>query len=101
HISLNKYLHRISKVASLHCTKCPTASPESVEHFLLRCPAYSDRCKLLLAQCVKRGRDISLRKILDNLENLSALTDYVNATGRLKQTLGTIPRWSPPQDSED
>ncbi|KAF9004984.1 hypothetical protein BDQ17DRAFT_1240330, partial [Cyathus striatus] len=35
HISLNKYLHHIEKVALPHCTKCNSASPESVNHFLL------------------------------------------------------------------
>ncbi|KAF8999991.1 hypothetical protein BDQ17DRAFT_1245951 [Cyathus striatus] len=101
HISLNKYLHFIGKVASPHCTKGNSASPESVDHFLLRCPTYSDRRKPLLIQCTKRDRDISLHKILKDPENLTALADFVNATGHLKQTLGVVPCWSPTRDGED
>ncbi|KAF9007851.1 hypothetical protein BDQ17DRAFT_1178234, partial [Cyathus striatus] len=43
HIALNKHLHRIGKVASPMCTKCNTNSPESVDHFLLRCPAFANQ----------------------------------------------------------
>ncbi|KAF8994478.1 hypothetical protein BDQ17DRAFT_1181584, partial [Cyathus striatus] len=38
HIALNKHLHRIGKVPSPMCGKCFTNSPETVDHFLLRCP---------------------------------------------------------------
>ncbi|KAF8976887.1 hypothetical protein BDQ17DRAFT_167495 [Cyathus striatus] len=58
------HLHRIGKADSPNCRKCSMNSLESVEHYLLRCPAYSDRRKPLLAQCAQRDRQISLRKIL-------------------------------------
>ncbi|KAF8986404.1 hypothetical protein BDQ17DRAFT_1259686 [Cyathus striatus] len=41
HIVLNKYLHRIGKVAPLMCEKCNMNSPELVDHFLLQCPAFA------------------------------------------------------------
>ncbi|KAF9002428.1 hypothetical protein BDQ17DRAFT_1409464 [Cyathus striatus] len=59
------------------------------KHIILS-PVYTEPSKPLLIRCAKRGRrDISLRKILTDPTNLSALAEYVNVTGRLKQTLVT------------
>ncbi|KAF8987635.1 hypothetical protein BDQ17DRAFT_1258330 [Cyathus striatus] len=80
HISLNMHLHHIGKADSPNCGKCSKNSLESVEHYLLQCPAYSDRHKLLLAQCAQHNWKISLRKILSAPKNLSALADFINAT---------------------
>ncbi|KAF8996119.1 hypothetical protein BDQ17DRAFT_1194177, partial [Cyathus striatus] len=90
HIALNKHLHHISKVVSPMCMKCNTNSPETVDHFLLRCPAYTNQRFPLFTQCTNQRRDISLHIILTNPENYSTLAGYVNATSRLKQTLGMI-----------
>ncbi|KAF8985355.1 hypothetical protein BDQ17DRAFT_1174922, partial [Cyathus striatus] len=88
HIALNKYLHRISKADSPLCGKCTMNAPESVEHFLFRCPAFADRRYLLLTRRARRGQQISLCKILSAPTNLSALATYINATGHLRQMLG-------------
>ncbi|KAF8989956.1 hypothetical protein BDQ17DRAFT_1256338, partial [Cyathus striatus] len=92
HVALNTYLHRIGKVESPLCEKCDTHSPETVDHFLLRCTAFLQHRKLLLAQCAPRRQHLSLRRILSNAKNLAALATYVNATNRLRQTLGFIPQ---------
>ncbi|KAF8984150.1 hypothetical protein BDQ17DRAFT_1260931, partial [Cyathus striatus] len=98
HIALNRHLHRIGKVESPLCDKCALHSPETVEHYLLRCPAYRQHRTPLEAQCAPRRQRLSLRRILSNPEHLAALATYVNATGRLRQMLGVIPLWGPPSD---
>ncbi|KAF8986392.1 hypothetical protein BDQ17DRAFT_1259690, partial [Cyathus striatus] len=102
HIALNYHLHRIGKVESPFCGKCTHqilyGSYITVEHYVLRCPAYHQRRTPLEVRCAPRRQQLSLRRIFSNPENLAALATYINATGRLRQTLGVIPIWEPPSD---
>ncbi|KAF8988367.1 hypothetical protein BDQ17DRAFT_1257716, partial [Cyathus striatus] len=98
HIALNYHLHRIGKVESPFCGKRTLHSPETVEHYVLRCPAYHQQHTPLEVQCAPRRQQLSLHRIFSNPENLAALATYINATGRLRQTLGVIPIWEPPSN---
>ncbi|KIK79219.1 hypothetical protein PAXRUDRAFT_51835, partial [Paxillus rubicundulus Ve08.2h10] len=45
HITLNKHLHHIKKIASPLCPNCNKI--ETVEHFLTSCPQYTCECHTL------------------------------------------------------
>jgi hypothetical protein len=78
-VALNAHLNRIGKADSPTCQCCRRAD-ETVEHFVLHCPAHA-QARRLLAQ--KAGRDAhSLRKLLSNPNTIPHLLDYVAATKR-------------------
>ena len=89
HIPLNNYLKRIGKIDSDKCLKC-AEDPinmqivETVGHFLFECQAYEEEREELID---KTGRSqLSLAKIMKNVDKIKALATFVNRTGRFKET---------------
>lgn len=83
----NSYLHRIGQTSNPYCDNC--GSPETVEHLILECPAYTDaRCRLeQKIKCLNPG-PITLRIILgpwhspsSQRKALEALFDYLQDIG--------------------
>ncbi|KAG2122240.1 hypothetical protein DEU56DRAFT_746102, partial [Suillus clintonianus] len=87
HIPLNKHLHRLTKVNSPHCPHCPLID-ETILHFLFDCPQYK-RERHILA-CALGRKSTSLPYLLTDSEAIPHLARFVNATRRLKPTLGEI-----------
>lgn len=87
HVALNKHLHRIKCADSPLCPACEEA-PESVDHFLLFCPAY-DRARMrLLFEGGPQTR--GLHALLSERKLLRPLLQYIHETGRFKRTLGDL-----------
>jgi ribonuclease HI len=84
HIPLQNHLFRIQAVDSPTCQSCKEA-PETVAHFLTRCPAVAgDRHEFLGA----RGRDfLHLNYLFSSPEALLPMFDFIRATGRFRDTL--------------
>lgn len=80
HVQLRQHLHRLRATDSPMCEHCQTV-PETVAHFLLRCPRYSSERYLYLESL---GRDfLVLGFLFSSPEALLPLFDFVRATGRL------------------
>ena len=78
HIPLNKYLYRFKRVDSPRCPACGEAE-ETVEHFLLHCPAYAHE-RWALEKAIKSKPD--LKTLLGNHKATLALKNYMEATNR-------------------
>jgi ribonuclease HI len=79
HIPLNSYLHRFKKVDHARCPACGDPK-ESVEHYMLRCPAYAHErwpLRKFIGDSVPR-----LEKLLSNPKAIFPLINYIHATGR-------------------
>jgi hypothetical protein len=84
HIPLRQHLHHIQSVESLMCQLCEKA-PETVAHFLTRCPATADERHEHLGT---GGRDfLHLNFLFSSPEALLPLFDYIRASGRFTDTL--------------
>ncbi|KAJ8588030.1 hypothetical protein M405DRAFT_740973, partial [Rhizopogon salebrosus TDB-379] len=95
HVPLNLHLHRIRKSDTPRCPHCPLIN-ESVHHFLFECPRYQ-RARHIIA-CALGRQATSLPYLLAEAEATPHLTRYVNATRRLKSTLGEILMPAPEPD---
>src|SRR5271169_1644278 len=83
HCGLNHYLYRFKKRDDAGCEQCYGCDKETVEHFLLECPAYWE-ARLELKQ--KMGpQGMRLDKVLGDKEGAIAMAKYVERTGRLKE----------------
>ncbi|KAF8600949.1 hypothetical protein BDV93DRAFT_418050, partial [Ceratobasidium sp. AG-I] len=79
HVQLRQHLHRLRAVDSPMCEHCPTA-PETVAHFLLRCPQYASERYIYLESS---GREfLVLDFLFSSREALAPLFDFIRATGR-------------------
>ncbi|KAG2156408.1 hypothetical protein DEU56DRAFT_695682, partial [Suillus clintonianus] len=87
HIPLNKHLHRLTKADSPHCPHCPQAE-ETIHHYLFACPQYQRERHIL--SCALGRKSTSLPHLLATPEAIPHLVCFVNATRRLKPTLGEI-----------
>jgi len=88
HVPLNVHLHRIKKIPSPSCPNCGHPS-ETVQHFLLRCPAYRN-ARSRLAN--KLGREAyHLAPLLSKKKCLPALMTFIRETGRLRHVFANIP----------
>jgi ribonuclease HI len=84
HVPLRHHLFRIQAVDSPTCEQCHEA-PETVAHFLMRCPAYADVRHEILGF---RGRDyLHLDFLFSSREALLPLFDFIRVTGRFRDTL--------------
>ena len=89
HIPLNFYLKRIGKIDSDKCPRCaedPISLQivETIGHFLFECQSYEEEREELIE---KIGRSqLSLVKIMKNIDKIKALATFVNRTGRFKET---------------
>jgi ribonuclease HI len=79
HVPLNKYLHRIQRAESPICPACRTHD-ETVQHFLLMCPAYS-RQRYFLNRDLSRGSR-SLAILLSHPKAFPYLFRYIAHTQR-------------------
>jgi hypothetical protein len=87
HVPLNLHLHRLGKSDTPRCPHCPLTD-ESVHHFLFDCPHYQRERHIIV--CALGRLASSLPHLLAEAEATPHLTRYVNATRRLKTTLGEI-----------
>jgi hypothetical protein len=79
HCGLNHYLAQFNKIESPECVKCGYEW-ETVEHFLLECPAYWEaREELRWKAGMAR---MSLSGLLGGKEVIKATLEYVGSTGR-------------------
>jgi hypothetical protein len=84
HVPLRHHLFRIQAVDSPTCQHCDEA-PETVAHFLTRCPAFADERHEILGS---KGRDfLHLDFLFSTREALPPLFDYIRVTGRFRDTL--------------
>jgi hypothetical protein len=83
HIPLNNYLHRSKCVDSPQCPACGDAS-ETVEHYLLNCPAYAHE-RWALEKAIKHKPD--LKVLLGDGEASLMLNNYIKATHRFDNGL--------------
>ncbi|KAF8602155.1 hypothetical protein BDV93DRAFT_407185, partial [Ceratobasidium sp. AG-I] len=77
HVQLRQHLHRLQLVNSPTCERCDSA-PDTVAHFLLRCPALATQ---RYAHLESHGYDFLRLDFLFHAPNaLPYLFDYVRAT---------------------
>lgn len=89
HIPLNKHLHRINCTPSPRCPACDERD-ETVEHFLLHCPAYDRMRQRMFYEHGTRTR--SLHHLLNSKSMLTPLFQYIQATGRFRGIVDVTPR---------
>ena len=78
HIPLNNYLYRFKCVDNPRCLACGDPN-ETVEHFLLICPAYAHEW-WVLENSIKSK--LSLKALLGNQKASLAVNNYIKATHR-------------------
>ncbi|QRV93520.1 RNA-directed DNA polymerase from transposon BS [Ceratobasidium sp. AG-Ba] len=84
HVQLHAHLHVLRLVDSPACQACGETR-ETVSHFVLFCPKYTDIRQHVLTT---RGRDfLSLSFLLSTRSGILALLEYVRRTGRLTNYL--------------
>jgi ribonuclease HI len=84
HVALGEHLARIQCAKDNACDNCH-AAPETVAHYLLRCPAFVADSHEHLGS---RGRDyLSLDFLFSNKSSLPFLFNYIKATGRFSDSL--------------
>ncbi|KAL7280763.1 hypothetical protein ACG7TL_005707 [Trametes sanguinea] len=87
HIPLQTYFTRIGKTADATCPTCHE-EPESVAHYLLRCPTYDLHRAVHFLPLGFSGRN--LRTLLNSQDALRPLFKFINATGRLRRVFGEL-----------
>jgi ribonuclease HI len=88
HIGLNAHLNRIRRTDSPLCPCC-RRQDETVEHFLLHCPAHHAARSTLTDRTGPDSRNI--KKLLAKPEYLPHLFRFIAATERMRQIFGDIP----------
>ena len=90
HVGVNKYLYRVGLKDTPMCDLC--GAEETIEHYILECPGYSQQRDHLLEYCKKLGvRDVNLKVLLGGEEKyknscrdiLRCLLKYIVSTGRV------------------
>jgi hypothetical protein len=85
HIPLNSYLHKFKRVDSPRCPACGQGK-ETVEHFLLHCPAYAHE-RWALEKAIKTKPN--LKTLLGDHKATHALKNYIKATHRFEANTPT------------
>ena len=88
HVPLAKHLHHIGKANSLTCPAC-TQNKESIQHYILHCPAYHQARQQLYKNT--GGRDINIKKLFSRLKTMQVLFQFITATQHFLSTHGDIP----------
>lgn len=84
HIPLQNYLYRIGKAGSPTCEHCGRER-ETVQHFLMQCPAFKKQCRELVAQA---GPDARKRGLLLSAKGMIRhLLTYVADIGQFGQVM--------------
>jgi ribonuclease HI len=87
HVPLNQHLHCINVVPSPNCPHCPY-HPETIKHFLLRCPHYYI-ARNRLVQELKRSAYV-IPRLLSGADALPHLFQYIHDTKQLATTFGGV-----------
>ena len=87
HVPLFSHLERIGVVTTRSCPTCGEEA-ETVAHFLLRCPTYALARAIHLAPLGRDGRN--LKTLLGDKKGLRPLFSFINATGRFRQSHGSL-----------
>jgi hypothetical protein len=85
HIPLNSYLHKFKHVDSPRCPACGQGK-ETVEHFLLHCPAYAHE-RWALEKAIKTKPN--LKTLLGDRKATHMLKNYIKATHRFEANTPT------------
>ena len=85
HIPLNSYLHRFKRVDKPNCPACGEAD-ETITHFLLSCPSYAFEQWALARQVRKRKKHMTVETLVGDPEMVKPLANYIDSTGRFKNT---------------
>jgi ribonuclease HI len=88
HCPLNAHLHRIRQIDHPKCEHC-SADSETVEHFLLHCPAFAEPRRQLRHRIGYAAG--SLSKLLSTRKHLPHLMTFIRGTGRFSNTFPHIP----------
>ncbi|KIK79093.1 hypothetical protein PAXRUDRAFT_162215, partial [Paxillus rubicundulus Ve08.2h10] len=86
HITLNKHLHCIKKIALPLCPYCEKI--EMVEHYLTSCPQYACERHVLRNTLGRSAGSVSF--LLTQPKAINPLIIFVNSTGHLKETFGNV-----------
>ncbi|KAI8993937.1 hypothetical protein BD414DRAFT_375602, partial [Trametes punicea] len=87
HVPLQTYFARIGKATSPTCPLCHE-EPETVSHYLLRCPAYSLQRAVHFISLGFSGRNLAT--LLNSAPAMRPLFAYINSTGRLRRIFGEL-----------
>ena len=92
HVGLKSYLNRIGLADSAMCEHCRGQVEETVQHYLLECPAFSVQRQCMYAKLLKHKIGIVNLKVLlggeriyqdQCIEILSILIQFISSTNRL------------------
>ncbi|KAF8605752.1 hypothetical protein BDV93DRAFT_570408 [Ceratobasidium sp. AG-I] len=85
HAPLQSHLFRLQVVDTRVCSRCSEA-PETVAHFLLRCPAFAGERHAYLTS---NGLEfLNLPFLFSSPTVLTPLFQYIRSTGRFSGTIG-------------
>ncbi|KAF8868337.1 hypothetical protein BD779DRAFT_1461335 [Infundibulicybe gibba] len=87
HAPLNKHLFRIKKAESPLCHRCGQYE-ESVQHFIMDCPAYANARRHMNQKGGPQTRDFY--KLLSESKLLPHLYQFLSDTNRLRCVFGKI-----------
>ncbi|KAE9383953.1 hypothetical protein BT96DRAFT_770724, partial [Gymnopus androsaceus JB14] len=87
HCYLYTHLHRIGKINLPDCPACKR-EPETVHHYLLQCPAHRGARARLRAEI--GAKNMFMEKLLNDRDSLKPLFQFINNTGRFRNTFGGI-----------
>jgi hypothetical protein len=88
HTLLAKHLHHIGKLDSPICPACQQKE-ETVQHFMLHCPAHQAARQILRNST--GGRDINITKLFTTAKTLPVLFRYIATTSCFHNTFGDLP----------
>lgn len=86
-IALNKHLHTIGRAETPTCAACEDA-PETVQHYLLYCPAYAKARHRIFYEYGAAA--LTLRALLNSKRLLRPLFTYIQDTKRFRGQLGDV-----------
>ena len=87
HVGLNKHLHIITRADSPLCAACEEA-PETVQHYLLYCPAYATARYRIFYEYGATA--LTLCALLNTKRLLRPLFKYIHDTRRFREQLGDV-----------
>ena len=79
HTPENQYLKRTRRADSARCPACGDKE-ETVEHFMLRCPAYAHERWALTEKAKKLRKPMEMEILLGNLEMTREVAKFIRAT---------------------
>lgn len=94
HTPLSSFLYRIQATDSPNCTVCD--QPETTEHYLMLCSAYTSERNDLFKELRKLKIPRKTQDVLTNPSAFEALATYISRTGRFVRTNPTQPPSSNP-----